>query len=495
MKAQGRGPGRERCATLQQESYDLIVIGGGPGGQRAAIQGAKARARVCMIDRRKRLGGVCLHSGTIPSKTLREAVMYLCGLRQTMYYGKPVPPRGDVTLEVLNQRIQKVMTHELDVIETQLRRNKVEILSGTGRFAGPHSIEVYDEEDRQTHALHGEKIVIATGTSPYCPPEVPFDQEVIFDSSFIFAPYNKRSKLPDSLIVVGGGVIGTEYASLFQALGCQVVLTDRRAEPFRFVDPDLGEFLRRSMQRDGMQIHFDIGYRSIERTPEGKARITLDDGQVFEADALLYAMGRSPAIESLHIDGLGIETHGHGEITVNENFQTSLPHVYAVGDVIGHPALASTSGEQGRMAARHALQLEHLAGSDLLPMAIYTIPEISMVGMSETALKQQGQDYAQGVALYGEMAKAAIMGNTTGALKILFNRQTHRVLGVHMVGNYAAELIHLGQFAMQTNARVEFFVNNVFNYPTLAEAYQVAALNGLNQISGSTRPVSLLDGF
>lgn len=472
---------------MELKKYDVLVLGGGPGGQRAAVQAAKENASVALIDRKLRMGGVCLHTGTIPSKTLREAVMNMCGLRQTLYLDGEKRMPNKITLEDLMRRVNKVLIHEMDVVEDQLSRNNVCNVPGTARFIDAHTVEVHASDNEKPFGLfRGEKIIIATGTSPRRPDDIPFDQEVIYDSNFIFSSRSKRKELPESLIVIGGGVIGTEYACIMRALGCRVLLVDPREEPFEFIDRDMLHYLRRAMEKAGMEFHFSKRTEKVMRTPDGRARVELDTGEVLEADAVLFAIGRTPSTQWLGLENINLEMTKRGEVLVNEHFQTNIPNIYAVGDVIGFPALASTSSEQGLRAARHALGLPQLGGSDLLPFAIYTIPEVSMVGKSEKQLQEEGIEYEKGVALYNELAKAAIIGDTTGALKILFAKEDRRILGVHIVGNYSAEIIHIGQIAMQCKATLDIFIRNVFNYPTLSVAYKVAALNGINVIEGHT---------
>lgn len=462
------------------EAYDFVVIGSGPAGQRAAIQAAKSGARVCVIDRRNQPGGVCLHAGTIPSKTLREAVMHLGGLRQRWFYGDDYRVTEKITLLDLNRQVQGVLEQQSSVLRDQFARNQVAWRFGQAQFVDAHTLRVSTLADGEVERIRADKILIATGTVPRRPEEVPFDQEVVFDSNFVFSSRNQRTSLPRSLIVVGAGVIGTEYASIFASMGFEVWLVDRRSELLRFVDEDIQAQLVRALRDSGVRLRLGADIGPIERVG-GSARVHLGDDTVLEAEALLFAMGRSACTEPLGIQAVGIETEGYGTIKVNSAFQTSRPHVYAAGDVIGFPALASTSAEQGRRAACHALGLAVPAHADDFPLAIYTIPEVSMVGRTEAELKQQGVPYLVGRAPYSEIPKANMVGDCAGMLKLLIAPDDHRLLGVHMVGELSCELIHTGQMVMATGQDARIFLHHVFNHPTLSEAYRIATFDALNR--------------
>ena len=476
---------RERF-YMSNRSYDFVVIGGGPAGHHGAIQAAKCGAKTVLIDRRPRVGGTCLHSGTIPSKTLREAVIYFSGLRQKQYYGKSFKTLETITLDDLLLRVEKVLSRETGVMESQLERNGVEVIHGQAAFEDAHTLVVSSGGEGPVETIKAEKILVAVGTVPRRPDEIPFDQEVIFDSNFIFSSKNKRKKLPKSLIVIGSGVIGTEYACMFAALGCEVWLLDRRKEMFRFLDHDIYDQLLLAISKAGVQLVLQGEIGAIHRSPDGEAVVELEGGAALKADVILFAMGRTPCTFTLKLENVEIATNQYGVIEVDKKFRTSQEHIYAAGDVIGFPALASTSAEQGRMAARYALGLKVHSKPELFPFAIYTIPEISMVGKTEQELIKEGTPYVQGLAFYRELPKGAIIGDVEGALKILIHSQTRKILGVHMIGDLASELLHIGSIAMNLDATIDIFVDSVFNYPTLAEAYKIAALNGMNKLETNT---------
>ncbi len=471
--------------NTETKSYHFAVIGSGPAGQRAAVQAAKTGARTVLIDRRSKIGGVCLNAGTIPSKTLREAVMYLRDVRVRHFYGVNNIERANITLEDLNVRINKVLAQEYEVMESQLKRNGVELVYGQAAFENSNTLLVSTLTAGVITRIKADKILIATGTIPRRPEGIPFDQEVIFDSNFIFSSKNKRRLLPKSLIVIGAGVIGTEYASIFTALGCEVTLIDRRKDLLRFVDGETGGVLKHSLEDSGLQLVMGGGFGPITRTATGRARVDTAKKGAIEAEAVLFAMGRTSCVEPLFLENTRVSLGKHSVIEVNERFQTQDPSIYAAGDVIGFPALASTSAEQGRMAARHALGLPVQSIPSLFPIAVYTIPEISMVGKTEEELKEGQYPFVVGIARYEEIAKAAIIGDKTGMLKIIFHPETRKLLGLHIIGDLASEIVHIGQMAMALEGTIDFFINNVFNYPTLAEAYKVAALNGHNKLAGS----------
>jgi NAD(P) transhydrogenase len=478
---------------LASTNFDLVIIGSGPAGQRAAVQATKAGASVALIERREMVGGVAVHAGTIPSKTLREAVMHLRGIRQRKFYGADYAVKYEITLEDLNVQVESVLAQEMGVMAAQLRRNGVRMIYGMGRFIDANTIDVESHDGSGTR-VSAEKVIIATGTVPRRPDDIPFDQEVFFDSNFLFSHRNRRADLPRSLIVIGAGVIGGEYASIFATLGTRVRLIDRNKRLYLFSDKDLAKMLADQMEASGVEFWLGKNYAKIERTEENRARVVLEDGVQLESDAVLFAMGRSAFVHPLDLDAIGVRLTDRGLIEVDKNFITSVPNIYAVGDVIGFPALASTSGEQGRMAAAHALGLKIESEPRLFPLAIYTIPEISMVGKTEQALQSEGVPYEQGVAFYKEIAKATMIGDDVGALKMLFHRETRKLLGVHIIGDGASELIHIGQAAMAFGGTIDYFANTVFNYPTLAEAYKVAAFNGINNLKGKATYHELSDG-
>ncbi|MCP4148137.1 MAG: Si-specific NAD(P)(+) transhydrogenase [bacterium] len=472
---------------MEKLNYEVAIIGSGPAGQRAAVQCAKKGKKVVIIDRRERkLGGVSLHSGTIPSKTLREAVLYLRGLRRKNIYGESKRFNENITLADLMERVEIILSYELKVIHEYLDRNNVGVVYGQASFTGPNTLEIRNREDEKTAEITAEKIIIATGTIPRHPEDVPFDYEVIFDSNFLFSAKNMIRTLPSSLIVYGAGVIGSEYAAMFAALGCRVYLVDSHQNLFPFLDGEIVKLLKEYMEKLGVTLLLGQTYKKIETisTPLGKkGRLETADGTVLKADAILFSKGRLPCVDPLKLDIPGVHLKERKLIDVDECYRTSVENIYAGGDVIGFPALASTSSEQGRTAARCALGLDVSSHNrDLFPVAIYTIPEISTIGKTEEQLQKENIPYEKGVAYYNEVAKAAIFGNDTGALKILFHPETRKILGIHIIGEQAAEIIHIGQMVMSYDGTIESFLRNVFNYPTWAEAYKIAALNGINRL-------------
>lgn len=464
--------------------YDIVVIGSGPAGQKAAIQSAKEGKKTLVIDRRDhKLGGVSLHSGTIPSKTLRESVLYLKGLKRKKIYGKSKRAEDRIVLADLLERVEIILCYELKIIEKQFNRNGVDVLYGQASFLDKNSIQIKDRDGKIVSEVTAKKVILATGTIPRHPDDIEFDHKVIFDSNFIFSTKSKIEKLPESLIVYGAGVIGSEYAGMFAALGCEVRLMDNHDFLFPFLDKEIVNILTQTFEQYGVKINMGSAYSKIEVTSEGKGRITLTNGKYFEADVILFSKGRLPCVDPLKLDKIGVQTSDRKLIKTNQNYQTSIENIYACGDVIGFPALASTSAEQGRIASRNALNMEikHHA-PELFPAAIYTIPEISYIGKTEEQLIKENIPYKKGIAYFYEVAKAAIAGDDTGMLKILFDPVTTHILGIHIIGEQAAEIIHIGQMVMAYNGKLDSLIHNVFNYPTWAEAYKVAAFNGINKI-------------
>jgi len=466
--------------------FDLCVIGSGPGGQKAAIQAAKLGKSVCVIERRNVLGGAAVNTGTIPSKALREAILNLgiansLGLRG----GQPGEPEREVTLAGLWQRCKSVIRTENEMVERHFSSNGITLKNGMGRFKDPHTLEVVGEH--AVEIVHADSVVICVGTTPAKPPGIDFDGRDIISSDELV----QLGQLPHSLIVVGGGVIGTEYASMLAALGVKVTLIEGRSRLLDFVDAEIIEALQYHLRQMGVTLRLGEKVVSIKKveTPKGArsvdpvmAEATLESGKTIRADSLVYAIGRQGATEGLNLEAAGLQADNRGRIKVNENFQTAVPHLYAVGDVIGFPALASTSMEQGRVAACHIFGERCDSIQDLLPYGIYAIPEISMVGWTEERLTAEGVPYESGIAQYKEIARGQLLGDEIGMLKLLIHQESHAILGVHAIGTGATELIHIGQCAIAFKATVEYFVNCVFNYPTLAECYKVAALNGLNKL-------------
>lgn len=470
---------------LETRIYDAVIIGSGPAGISAAIQCAKAGKKTVVIDRREfKLGGVSLHTGTIPSKTLREAVLYLKGMRRSKIYGKSHRFNENITLKDLLERVDIILMHELQVIASQLRQYHIDIIYGQSSFCDPFHLDIHNHAGEKLAHLKADLIFIATGTIPRHPEDVPVDYKTILDGNFIFSHKSKLEELPQSLIVYGAGVIGSEYAAMIAALGAKVWLVDSFAQLFPFVDSETVAVLLEQFAKLGINMQMGHTYKTISTTPNGKARLETQDGVVFEADTLLFSKGRVPCVDPLLLDNANVAITETKLIKVDEHYRTTVPHIYACGDVIGFPALASTSTEQGRVAARFALNLEiSYNRPELFPIAIYTIPEIAMIGKTEAQLIKENIPYEKGISNYHDIAKAAISGDDTGLIKLLFHKETRELLGVHIVGDQAAEIVHIGQLVMTLKGNLDTIIQNVFNYPTWAEGYKVAALNGINRLN------------
>jgi NAD(P) transhydrogenase len=480
--------------AMPEFSYDLLVIGSGPAGQRAAIQAAKLNKRVAMVERKAAVGGVCINTGTIPSKTLREAVLYLSGYRMRGLYGASYAVKQNITMEDLLFRTDHVVRHEIDVTRHQLLRNRVEVFTASATFVDPHTLRLVDVEDRGPHGsrdVRADRVVIATGTEVTRDPSVTFDGQRIFSSDDIL----QLKRLPRSLTVVGAGVIGLEYASMFAALGVRVTLIDKRHRLLPFVDAEIVDTLAYHLRENRVTLRLGEEVSGMELITDSygeRVRIHLGSGKQIVTDAALYSVGRTGATGALDLPAAGLAVDDRGRLPVNEHFQTSQPHVYAVGDVIGFPSLASTSMEQGRLAACHAFGLEATSVPELFPYGIYAIPEISMVGRTEEELTEQGVPYEIGKAQYREIARGQIIGDSTGLLKLIFHLDTHELLGVHIIGEGASELVHIGQAVLALGGKIEYFVNTVFNYPTLAECYKTAAFDGVNRLGLAPTDPALL---
>ena len=455
--------------------YDMLVIGSGPAGQKAAIQGAKVGKKVGIVERKKFVGGLCINSGTIPSKSLREAVLFLSGFRQRNLYGASYRVKKDITFEDLLFKCDHVVKAEQEVVQNQLIRNHVDYIVGNASFIEPHRLSI--KQDLETNEHSADYIMIAVGTEPSRPAGIPFDDTTIIDSDGLLA----LKQLPKSLTIVGGGVIGCEYASILATLGIPVVLIERRPRLLEFVDSELIEALQYQMRSIGVTLRFNEEVTAVQKHPDGAVVIQLKSGKQIRAALLMYSSGRVGATKGLNLESIGIQADERGRLRVNENFQTAIPHIYAVGDVIGFPALASTSMQQGRHAACHDLGLACAASTHLPPYGIYQIPEISMVGRNEDELTRDGVPYELGVARYHEIARGQLIGDTVGMLKLLFHSDTRELLGVHIIGEGATELVHIGQAVMALGGKLDYFIDAVFNYPTLAECYKVAALAALNR--------------
>ncbi|MER8070917.1 Si-specific NAD(P)(+) transhydrogenase [Streptomyces sp. NPDC094034] len=456
--------------------FDMLVIGSGPGGQKAAIAAAKLGRRVAVIDRPDMVGGVSIHTGTVPSKTLREAVLYLTGLAQRDLYGQSYRVKEEITVADLTARTRHVVGLEVDVVRSQLARNQITLLAGTGRFMDEHTVAVRDATG-QDRLLTAEHIVIATGTRPARPASVEFDDRTVLDSDSVLS----MEKVPRSMVIVGAGVIGMEYASMFAALGSKITVVEQRPGMLDFCDVEVVEALKYRLRDLAVTFRFGETVAAVERHDEGTLTI-LESGKKIAADAVMYSAGRQGLTDELDLGKAGLSADGRGRIAVDEHYRTEVAHIYAVGDVIGFPALAATSMEQGRAAAYHACNEPVNPMHHLQPIGIYTIPEISFVGRTEDQLTKERVPFEVGVSRYRELARGQIVGDAHGVLKLLVSPEDRRLLGVHCFGSGATELIHIGQAVMGCGGTVDYLVDAVFNYPTLAESYKVAALDVTNKI-------------
>lgn len=456
--------------------YDLVVIGSGPAGQKGAIAASKNGAKVAIIDRQSMIGGVSLHRGTIPSKTLREVIIYLSGLRQRRFYGDDYVLKHNISPNDLADRVEIVEKQELAVIYDQLYRNGIQLFYGMAKFIDAHTVGV--ETNDGFEILKAKNFLIACGTRPAIDPSIPFDNETIINVDQIL----RMKKMPAKMVIVGAGVIGLEYASMFSSMGVKVTLIDKNSTILPFVDSEIIDLLLFHLQHKNTTIRLSESVDSIEKLDDGTLHIVLESGININADMFLYAVGRQANSDSLNLDAIGLETDSRGRIAVNDDFQTKLSHVYAAGDVVGFPALAATSMEQGRLAACRIFNAPAKYCPELLPYGIYTIPEISMIGKSEQVLIAEGINYAVGKSKFVELARGGIIGVETGLLKLIFDPETHKLFGIQIIGETATELIHIGQAVINFGGTIEYFRDTVFNYPTLAEAYKVAALDGLNKL-------------
>ena len=453
--------------------YDLLAIGSGPAGQKAAIQAAKLGRRAAIVERRT-IGGVSVNRGTIPSKTLREAVIYLTGISQRAVYGDSYRLKEDITVEDLGLRTRQVVEREVDIVRNQLARNHVHVINGIARFVDPHTMAISGGEERRISA---EKIVIATGTRPHRPTTVEFDNQTILDSDGLLL----LERLPASIVVVGAGIIGIEYASMFAALGTKVTVVEKRHRLLDFVDSQIAEGLQYHLRDLGVVFRFGEAVKAVERH-DGATMSLLESGKRIPAEVVLYAAGRQGETGDLDLQSAGLDANERGYIEVGPDFRTAASHIYAAGDVIGWPSLAATSMEQGRLAAAHALDQPTHSMSELLPFGIYTIPEISYVGRNEEQLTDAACPYEVGISRYRELARGQILGDSYGMLKLLVSLEDRTLLGVHVLGTNATELVHIGQAVMGNGGTVDYLVDAVFNYPTLAESYKVAALDAMNKL-------------
>lgn len=463
-------------------NYDLLVIGSGPAGQRAAIQAAKLDKRVAIVEKKAVVGGTGTNTGTIPSKTLREAVLHLSGYRERTLYGASYTVKEHITIEDLHFRTNQVIKHDIDVTRHQLRRNGVELYNAVASFLDPHTIRLEYVNKSGIDEITARYIIVATGTRVSRPADVPFDGRLVFTSDDILT----LDCIPRTLTIVGGGVIGCEYACMFATLGVKVTLIDKRDQLLSFVDSEIVDALIYHMRQQRVILRLGEAVADIKPFAASngiqRVRVVMGSGKEVVTEKVLYSIGRQGNTDQLNLDAVGLEADHRGRLTINEDYQTSVPHIYAVGDVIGFPSLASTSMEQGRLASCHAFGMETNSVPELFPYGIYTIPEISTCGPNEDELTTRNVPYEIGKAFYREIARGQIIGDHIGTLKLIFHRETHKLLSVHIIGEGASELVHIGQTVMAFGGTVDYFVDTVFNYPTLAECYKTAAFDGLNRL-------------
>ena len=466
--------------------YDLVVIGSGPAGQRAAIQAAKLEKNVAVVEKKAVVGGVCINTGTIPSKTLREAVLYLSGYRERNIYGASYTVKQHITMTDLLLRTDHVIRHEIDVTRHQLIRNDVELLSANASFEDAHTLRLEDGSGHGHRLITAAAIIVATGTTATMDAHLPFDGKTVFTSDDILT----LDRLPKTLAVIGAGVIGCEYACMFAALGVRVTLVDKRTELLGFVDDELADTLAYHLRENRATLRLGEEVKSMESIHDEhgeRVRIHLVSGKQIVPDKALYSIGRTGNTAMLGLERAGLCADDRGRLKVDANYRTAVPNIYAVGDVIGFPSLASTSMEQGRLAACHAFGVDSVSVPELFPYGIYTIPEISMVGKNEEDLTAAGVPYEIGKARYKETARGQIIGDQTGLLKLIFHMETRELLGVHVIGEGASELVHIGQAVMAYGGKIDYFIQTVFNYPTLAELYKIAAFDGINRLGITIR--------
>ncbi len=457
--------------------YDLIVIGSGPSGRSAAIQAGKLGRRVMVVERFARLGGVSAHTGTIPSKTLRETVLNLSGWRERSFYGRSYRAREDIGAADLKARLHMTIDHEVDVLEHQFNRNHVDTLTGEAHFLSDKEISV-KQPSGEVCTFTADKFLIATGTRPFRPDYVPFNGKTVLDGD----EFLDMDDLPRSLVVIGAGVIGVEYATMFSALDIRVTLIEPRETFLDFIDRQLIDEFTHQIRENGVDLRLGAAVEKVEDRGTF-VEVSLDNGRHVRADMLLFSAGRMGATDALNLKAAGLETDHRGRIKVDrKSYQTDVPHIYATGDVIGHPSLASTSLQQGRVAACHALDTPTLKESPWFPYGIYSVPEMSTCGMSEEEAQKREIPYEVGVARFRETSRGHIMGLEHGMLKMLVSLKTRRLLGVQIVGEGATELIHIAQAVLNLHGTVDYFVENTFNYPTLAEAYKIAGLDAFNRM-------------
>jgi NAD(P) transhydrogenase len=460
-----------------ESEFELVVIGSGPAGQRASVQAAKLGRKVALVERHSAVGGACVNTGTIPSKTIREAILYLTGLNQRSIYGQAYRLKDEISIADLAVRTRQVVERERQVIRDQLLRNRVTLVDGDARFEDPHTLAV-TTRDGGERRMTAEAVVIATGSEPAHPKDIAFNRSTILDSDDIVL---RLQELPNTIVIVGAGVIGIEFASMFAALGSKVTVVDGRNELLDMCDAEITEALRYHLRELNVVFRFGERVVKVEETEHGTLT-SLASGKLIPADVVFYSAGRVGATGDLGLEAAGLEADDRGRIAVDARYRTAVPHIYAAGDVIGFPSLASTSSEQGRLAASDAFGLETRSREALLPFGIYSIPEISYVGRNERELTDATVPYEVGIAHYRELARGQILGENHGLVKLIVSSEDGKLLGVHAFGAGATEVVHIGQAVMGLGGTVDFLVDTVFNYPTLAEAYKVAALDAVNKL-------------
>ncbi|WP_331374225.1 Si-specific NAD(P)(+) transhydrogenase [Sinorhizobium chiapasense] len=458
--------------------FDLIVVGSGPAGRRGAIQAAKLGKRVLVVEQGKRVGGVSVHTGTIPSKTLRETALNLSGWRERGFYGRSYRVKQEISAEDLRRRLIITLNHEVEVLEHQFARNRVQHIRGRASFVNPTTLEIL-KEDGESIPVSATSVLLAVGTKPFRPDYIPFNGKTVVDSDELL----DIEELPRSLVVIGAGVVGIEYATIFSALDTQVTVIDPKTTMLDFIDKEIVEDFIYQLRDRNMKLNLGQKAENVERLEDGKVLLTLDNGRKITTEMVLFAAGRIGATDALNLPAAGLAADSRGRLKVNpETFQTSVPNIYAAGDVVGFPSLASTSMEQGRVAARVAVGAIAKEPQKYFPYGIYAVPEISTCGLSEEEVKERGIPYECGIARFRETSRGHIMGLDAGLLKMIFSLKTRRLLGVHIIGEGATELVHIGQAVLNLKGTVEYFVENTFNYPTLAEAYKIAGLDAWNRM-------------
>ena len=459
--------------------YDVLVIGCGPAGQKAAIKCAKVGRKVAIIDERQVVGGQCLHIGTIPSKTLRWAIIYLSGFYERQVYGETYRVKDDITAQDLIYRCKSIIRREIDIIHNQLTRNGVEVLQGTARFVDAHRVRLTTSIG--TEELSAQYFIVATGSRSYLHYELPFDNYSVMNTDDILS----LQYIPKKMAIIGGGIIGMEYASMFALLDMEVHLISKYEKVLPFVDQHLVQVLRDFMESHNVHFHLNCNVEAAHIRGPKSVELELDSGATLELEMVLYAAQRWGNTRELHVENAGIELDERDYIKVNARYETSAPHIYAAGDVIGFPSLASTSIDQGRKSANALLGVPDIPYQPLFPYGIYTFPDISIIGLSEQQCKEQDRQYEIGIGYYKDTARGQILGDTFGLLKMIFDPNDRKILGVHIIGAESTELIHIGQAVMLHEGRLDYFLDSVFNYPTLAEVYKIAALNGFNKLKAA----------